>query len=173
MADASTMTSQLFELWRRQLEESTAAWARMMSQAPAPAAVDPTAFWRPLLTQGLEHWARLFAQTPITPDFSTQWKQFVDQWIDMWSRALGQAMNTEGYAQMMGRSLDQWLVTQGPAKRAAEQAIDQALEVLNVASRRQLTSVAKQVVELEERLERIEDGISAILKRLDSHKEPT
>jgi hypothetical protein len=32
--------------------------------------------------------------------------------------------------------------------------------------------VAKQIVELEERLERMEDGIDAILKRLDT-KEPT
>ena len=41
-----------------------------------------------------------------------------------------------------------------------------------MASRSQLTSVAKQIVELEERLERMEDGINAILKRLDP-KEPT
>jgi hypothetical protein len=37
---------------------------------------------------------------------------------------------------------------------------------MNLASRTQLTSVAKQIVELEERLERIEDGVQAILGRL-------
>jgi len=164
MADASTTTNPVFELWRKQFEESAAAWARMVGQAPPPP-TDPTAFWRPVLNQGLEQWARLFAQTPMTPDLAAQWKQFMDQWIEAWSKALGQAMNTEAYAQMMGKYLDQWLVA------SAEQQIDQALQMLNLASRTQLTAVAKQIVELEERLERMEDTLGAILQRLD-HKEP-
>jgi hypothetical protein len=168
MADA-TATNPLFEMWRKQFEESAAAWARMVSQAPTPPpATDPFAFWRPVLNQGLEQWARLFAHTPATPDLAAQWKQFMDQWIEAWSKALGQVMNTDAYAAMMGRYLDQWLVTAAPAKKAAEQQIDQALATLNVASRSQLTGVAKQLVELEERLERLEDMLGAILKRLDA-----
>ena len=89
-------TTQLFDMWRRQLEESTQAWTRMVSQAPPPAAPDPMAFWRPVLNQGLEQWARMFAQTPASPDLMGQWKQFLDQWIEAWSRVLGQAMGTEG-----------------------------------------------------------------------------
>ena len=167
MADAAT-TNPLFEMWRRQFEESAAAWARMVSHAPTPPpTVDPTAFWRPVLNQGLEQWARLFAQTPVTPDLAAQWKQFLDQWIEAWSKALGYTMNTEAYAGMMGKYLDQWLVAAGPVKKAAEQQIDQALATFNVASRTQLTAVAKQIVELEERLERMEDTLGAILKRLD------
>ncbi|PYO25670.1 MAG: hypothetical protein DMD85_02815 [Candidatus Rokuibacteriota bacterium] len=169
MADATTLNP-MFELWRKQFEESAAAWTRMMTHTPAPP-TDPTAFWRPVLNQSLEQWARFFAQTPLTPDLATQWKQFLDQWIEAWSKALGQAMNTEAYAQMMGKYLDQWLVVNAPMKRAAEQQIDQALQVLNLASRTQLTAVAKQIVELEERLERMEDVLGAILRRLD-HKEP-
>jgi polyhydroxyalkanoate synthesis regulator phasin len=171
MADAATTTNAMFELWRKQFEESAAAWTRMVGQAAPPPAADPTAFWRPVLNQGLEQWARLFAQTPMTPDLAAQWKQFIDQWIEAWSRALGQAMNTEAYAQMMGKYLDQWLVAGGPVKKAAEQQIDQALQTLNMASRSQLTAVAKQIVELEERLERMEDTLGAILQRLDK-KEP-
>ena len=171
MPDSSTAANQLLEMWRKQFEESAAAWVRMVGHTPPPPAADPTAFWRPVLNQGLEQWARLFAQTPMTPDLATQWKQFMDQWIEAWSKALGQVMNTEAYAQLSGRFLDQWLVAQAPVKKAAEQAIDQALATLNMASRSQLTALAKQVVELEERLERIEDGIAAILKRLDA-KEP-
>ena len=171
MADASTTTNPMFDLWRRQFEESAAAWTRMFGQAPPPPPTDPTAFWRPVLNQGLEQWARLFAQTPMTPDLAAQWKQFMDQWIEAWSKALGQAMNTDAYAQMMGKYLDQWLVAHAPMKRAAEQQIDQALQMFNLASRTQLTAVAKQIVELEERLERMEDALGAILRRLD-HKEP-
>ena len=67
-------------------------------------------------------------------------------------------MSTEAFAQQMGRSLERWLAAQAPMKKAAEQAIEQTLQALNLASRSQLTAVAKQIVELEERLERVEDG---------------
>jgi hypothetical protein len=124
------------------------------------------AFWRPVLNQGLEQWARLFAQSPASPDLMGQWKQFLDQWIEAWSRVLGQTMGTESFAQLMGRSLEGWLAAQAPVKKAGEQALEQTLQSLNVASRSQLTAVAKQLVELEERLERVEDGIATLLKRL-------
>ena len=170
MADATT-TNPLIEMWRKQFEESAAVWARMVGQAaPTPPPSDPIAFWRPVLNQGLEHWARLFAHTPVTPDLAAQWKQFIDQWIEAWSKALGHVMNTEAYAGMMGKSLDQWLVASAPMKKAAEQQIEQALATLNFASRTQLPSVAKQIVELEERLERMEDTLAAILKRLDDQE---
>ena len=42
-----------------------------------------------------------------------------------------------------------------------------ALQTLNLASRSQLTGVAKQIVDLEERLERVEDAVLAVLKKLD------
>jgi hypothetical protein len=160
-------TTQLLDMWRRQLEESTQAWTRMVSQAPPAAAPDLMAFWRPVLNQGLEQWARMFAQTPASPDLMVQWKQFLDQWIEAWSRVLGQAMGTESFAQLMGRSLEGWLAAQAPMKKAGEQALEQTLQTLNLASRTQLTAVAKQVVELEERLERIEEGIAAVLRRLE------
>jgi hypothetical protein len=163
----SASTNQLLEAWRRQFEETAQAWAKMLAPA-APSPADPTAFWRPVLNQGLETWARLFAQTPVTPDLLTQWKQFLDQWIEAWSKALGQAMSSEAFAQMMGKYVDQWLVAQAPLKKAAEQQIDQALGALNVASRSQLTSVARQIVELDERLERLEDMLADVLKRLDA-----
>jgi hypothetical protein len=163
-----TDSTQFFDMWRRQLEESTQAWTRMVSQAPPAAPPDPTAFWKPVLNQGLEQWARMFAQTPASPDLMVQWKQFLDQWIEAWSRVLGQAMNTESFAKLMGGSLENWLAAQAPLKKAGEQAVEQTLQGMNVASRTQLTSVAKQIVELEERLERVEDGIQAILQRLES-----
>ena len=167
MAD-STGTQQFFDLWRKQVEDGAQTWARMVSQTPVPPhAMDPAAFWRPVLNSGIEQWARMFATTPATPDLIAQWKQFLDQWIDAWSRALGQVMATENFAQAMGTSLDQWLAAMAPAKKAAQQQVDMALETLNLASRTQLTNVAKQILELEDRLERLEDGVNAILRKLD------
>ena len=170
MTDASAATAQFFDMWRKQLEDSTQAWTRMVSQAAPAPTPDPMAFWRPVLNNGLEQWARLFAQTPVSPDLVSQWKQFLDQWIEAWSRVLGQAMTTDAFAQMMGKSLEGMLAAQAPLKKQGEQAIEQAVTTLNLASRSQLTAVAKQIVELEERLERVEDGVQAILKRLDKER---
>jgi polyhydroxyalkanoic acid synthase PhaR subunit len=128
------------------------------------------AFWKPMVDQWVQASARAFAQTPMTPDALAQWKQFLDQSIDAWSRALGQAMNTEAFAQMLGRYLDQWLVASAPMKKASEQAIDQVLETLNVASRSQLTAVARQIVELEERVERIEEAVNAVLRAVQRER---
>jgi hypothetical protein len=158
---------QLFDLWRKGLEEGAEAWKRLVVQSPA-APPDPASFWRPAVQQWVESWAKAFAQTPLTPDTSVQFKQFLDQSIDAWSRALGQAMQTEGFAKTLGAYLDQWLTASAPVKRAADQNTEQALTTLGVASRTQLTSVAKQIVELEERVERIEDSVNLVLRKLDA-----
>ena len=167
MADASG-PNQLFELWRKQFEEGAQTWARLVGpQTPAaPAAPDPSAFWRPVLDQGVQTWAKLFAQTPATPELLAQWKQFLDQWIEAWSKVLGQTMGTEQFAKLMGQSLDQFLVAHGPVKKAADQHVEQALQALSLPSRSQVTAVAKQIVDLEERLERLEDAVNAVLRRL-------
>ncbi|MGH7390282.1 MAG: hypothetical protein ACREM3_12615 [Candidatus Rokuibacteriota bacterium] len=166
MADA---TQQLFEMWRRQVEEGAQAWSRVMSgaQPPPPAAVDPTAFWKPLVDQWVQAWAAAFARTPMTPDVMPQWKQFVDQSIEVWSRALGQAMNSEAFAQMLGRYLDHWLAVSAPVRKANDETVEAALQTLNLASRTQLTAVARQIVELDERVERVEEALTAIMRRLD------
>jgi hypothetical protein len=165
-------SQQLFEVWKRQLEEGAKSWAQLMNQAP-PAPPEPAAFWwKPMFEQGLAQWARIFAQTPVTPDLMGQWKQFLDQSIEAWSKALSQAMGTDGFAQMMGKTLDQWLVAQAPVKRVADQSVEAALQALNLPSRSQVAGVAKQIAELEERLERLEDTIKAAARRGDAPPRP-
>ena len=158
---------QLFEMWRKQLEEGAAAWGKLLSPPSAPPPTDPMAFWRPMVEQWVQASARAFAQTPMTPDVMSQWKQFLDQSIEAWSRALGQAMGTEAFAKNLGQYLDQWLAAYGPMKKASAQAGEQMLQNLGLPSRAQVTGVAKQIVELEERLERMEDRLSDVLRRLE------
>ena len=165
MNDVSAAIQQLFETWKKQLDEGAQAWARALGQNPAPPP-DPLSFWKPAMEHGLQTWARIFASTPVTPDLMSQWKQFLDQSIDAWSRALGQVMNTDAYAQAMGRSLDQWLTSYAPAKKASDQSIEATLQAFNLPTRAQVTSLAKQIMDLEERLDRLEDGIATVLRRL-------
>ncbi len=58
-------------------------------------------------------------------------------------------------------------MTTAPVKKAADQQIEAALQTLNMASRTQLTAVARQIVELEERVERVEDAVGAVSRKLD------
>ena len=166
MTDVGAASQQLFDLWKKQLDEGTQSWARMLGQNPTPTP-DPLSFWKPAMEHGLQTWARIFASTPVTPDLMTQWKQFLDQSIEAWSKALSQVMQSDAYAQAMGRSLDQWLTSYAPAKKAADQSIDSALQAFNLPTRAQVTSLAKQLMDLEERLDRLEDGIGQVLRRLE------
>ncbi len=170
--ETTNPAQQLLDLWKRQIEEGTQAWTKLMAAAPAPGAIDPAAFWRPLMDQGMASWARLMSQGPASPDLMDQWKRFVDQWIEAWSKALAQAMGTEVFAQALGRYLDQWLVSQGPVKKAAEQSTEAVLQSLGLPSRTQVTNIARQLVELEERLERLEDRIAAVLRRREGTESP-
>ena len=169
MTDPAAATQQLFDLWKKQLDEGTQAWSRLLGQSPPPPP-DPLSFWKPAMEHGLQTWARIFATTPVTPDLMTQWKQFLDQSIEAWSRALGQVMSTEQFAQGMGRTLEQWMQSYAPVKKATDQSVDTALQALNLPTRVQVTGIAKQIMDLEERLDRLEDGIAAVLRRLDEGK---
>jgi hypothetical protein len=165
MTDAAPQ--QLFELWKRQFEDGMQAWSRLVGSATPAAPLDAAAVWRPIIEQTSQAWAHAFAQAPVSPDLIGQWKQFLDQSIDAWSRVLGQAMATETFAQQLGRTLDQWLLAAAPVKKATEQSIDTVLQSFNLASRSQLTGIARQIVELDERIEHLEDRLTTVLRKLD------
>src|SRR5437870_13533119 len=95
MAD-QTGAQQLFDLWKKQVEEGTRAWLKMAGQGQSP---DPQAFWRPFMDQGMQAWPKVMTQGQPAPDLMAQWKQFLDQWIAAGSKALEQATGTERPAQ--------------------------------------------------------------------------
>jgi len=151
MAENSS-TQALFDLWKKQVEEGTQAWARMIGQAQA---VDIAA------------WSKLLAQGPAAPDLLAQWKQFLDQWIAAWGKVLEQAMGTEAFAQALGKYLEQWLALQAPVKKAAGEATEATLSALGIPSRSQVMGIARQLVELEDRIERVEERLAALMTRMD------
>jgi len=161
MAETSG-TQALFDLWKKQIEEGTEAWKRLMDQAG-----DPTLFWRPFMDQGIQAWSKLLSQGPVTPDLLSQWKQFQDQWIAAWSKVLEQAMGTEAFARALGKYLEQWLALQAPLKKAAGESTEAMLLALGMPSRSQVVGIARQLVDLEERLEGLEDRLGALLARMD------
>jgi hypothetical protein len=99
-------------------------------------------------------------------DLMMQWKQFLDQWIAAWSKVLEQAMGTETFAQAMGKQMESFLNTVGPVKKAAEQQIEAGLAGLGMPSRSQVVGLAAQLVQLEDKVEGIEDRLDAVMRQL-------
>jgi len=165
MADAGGQ--QLFDMWKKQVEEGSQAWLRMLS-TPQAAPMDPQAFWRPFMDQGMAAWSKVMTQGQAPPDLMAQWKQFLDQWIAAWSKVLEQAMGTEAFAKTLGKQMEGFLNTAGPAKKAVEQQMETSLAGLGLASRSQLIAVAQQIIQLEEKIEGVEDKLDAVLRRLDA-----
>jgi hypothetical protein len=179
---ADNTSQQLLDMWKRQVEEGTQAWLRMMGQAQVPTAMpnmapnmamDPQAFWRPFMDQGMAAWSKVMTQgTAPSPDLMAQWKQFLDQWIAAWSRVLEQAMGTDNFAQLMGKQLEGFLNVSAPIKKAAEQQIDASLAGLGIPSRGQVTALARHVAQVEEKIDALEDKLDRVLRRLDAGGAP-
>jgi hypothetical protein len=167
---AENTSQQLLDMWKRQVEEGTQAWLRMIGQGPAAAtpAMDPQAFWRPFMDQGMAAWSKVMTQgSAPSPDLMAQWKQFLDQWIAAWSRVLEQAMGTDTFAKMMGKQLEGFLNVSGPVKKAAEQQIDASLAGLGMPSRAQVVALARHLAQVEEKIDGLEDKLDRALRRLD------
>lgn len=162
---ADNPSQQLFDLWKKQLEDGGQAWLKMVGQGQQP--VDPQAFWRPFMDQGMAAWSKVMTQGTPSPDLMAQWKQFLDQWIAAWSKVIEQAMSTETFAQAMGKQLESFLTTSGPIKKASEQQVEAGLSALGLPSRSQVVGLARQLVQLEEKVEGLDDRLDAILKRLN------
>jgi hypothetical protein len=175
---ADNPSQQLLDMWKRQVEEGTQAWLRMMGQAQAAAptpmtAMDPQAFWRPFMDQGMAAWSKVMTQGAApSPDLMAQWKQFLDQWIAAWSRVLEQAMSTDTFAQLMGKQLEGFLNVSAPIKKAAEQQVDASLAGLGIPSRGQVTALARHVAQVEEKIDALEDKLDRILRRLNDAGAP-
>jgi hypothetical protein len=175
---ADTPSQQLLDMWKRQVEEGTQAWLRMMGQAQAPTAppnmaMDPQAFWRPFMDQGMAAWSKVMTQgTAPSPDLMAQWKQFLDQWIAAWSRVLEQAMGTDNFAKLMGKQLESFLNVSAPVKKAAEQQIDASLAGLGIPSRGQVIALARHVAQVEEKIDALDDKLDRVLRRLNDPGAP-
>jgi polyhydroxyalkanoate synthesis regulator phasin len=166
---ADNPSQQLVDMWKRQVEEGTQAWLRMMGQAPGAApTMDPQSFWRPFMDQGMAAWSKVMTQGAApSPDMMTQWKQFLDQWIAAWSRVLEQAMGTDTFAKAMGKQLEGFLNVSAPVKKAAEQQIEVSLSGLGMPSRTQVTALARHLAQVEEKINTLEDKLDRILHRLE------
>lgn len=164
---AETVTAQaVFDAWKKQMEDSTQAWARAV--AGGGHAADPLQMWRPFMEQAAQGWAAMGQQGVPSSDIAAQWKALLDQWLNAWDQVLTKAIGTEQFAQALSAHLDQWLSAQAPLRKATKDSRDAALEALGVASRDQVIGVARQIMDLDDRLEDVERALKAVLTKLEA-----
>lgn len=158
----------LLNFWKTQMEEATKTWARAVGQAQT---VDAAEFWRPVMDPAINAWAEVLARGPASPDLMGQWKQFLDQWIDAWGKALEAAMQTDAFAQALGRYLDQWVAFQAPARQTASEMSEMTAAALGVASRNDIAAMRRQLTDLEDRLDEMQEQMRTLLRRSDAAAE--
>jgi hypothetical protein len=166
MPDSSS-TQQLFDSWKKQFDEGASAWTRFMKASAQPGTApppDPMNWWRPMMEQFADTWMKA-VQGGVAPDALAQWKAYLDQWIATWDKMLTQTMQTDAFAETLGRQLDRWLAVQSPMRKAVSDSTEAALKALDLPSRQQVIGIARQLTELDDRLEDIENRLAA----LDAH----
>jgi hypothetical protein len=174
----SPSSEQLFELWRQQIQSATDVWAKSVEQMAKqgkvpPGPPDPSTFFRPFIDQNIGGWAGWMNAGPASPDLLKQWKKFLDDWIEAWTKALEQVMGTEEFAQAMGKTLDQFLAIQRRAREGMERSNKATLDTLGLPSKAQVVGVARQLMDLEDRIETIDDKLDAIASRQASPQGPS
>lgn len=169
MADPTSDGGDLFATWRKQVEAGADAWMKavrqMADQGQAPPPPDPAQFWRQFSNLGPMGSVPFPGAGPVDPQVLAQWKKFLDDWIAVWSRALEQAMQTEAFAAALGKTLDQFLTVQGKARQAAERSGKAAIDAIGLPSRDQVVALSRQMMDLEDRFEALEDKLDALASR--------
>lgn len=123
------------------------------------------------MDQGFAAWSQVLAKGSPSPDLLAQWKQFLDQWIAAWARVLEEAMGTEVFAQALSSYMQQWLALQAPARKVAEESMQATLQTLGIPSRGQVAEMARQLTDLQDRIEEFEDRLGAMMARVEElHK---
>jgi hypothetical protein len=132
--------------------------------------------WR----ESWEEWARAWAgyaqpvpageKPPPTP--SDAWKRSMDRWLGAWSAFLEETMNTPEFAALSGQTLNRVLDVQKPLRDQTEETMQRWLEAVNMPSRadtirlaRQLNDVNARLDELGDRLDDIEDALAEVAEK--------
>ena len=99
------------------------------------------------------------------------WKQMYDKMEEQWSQTIDESMHKEDFSKWMGQCLNGYLQYQDMARKSTEKYLEQT----NMPSRQDLANVASMVINIEEKVDcleqTIEEDILDNLKQLDVLKE--
>ncbi|MGE0541471.1 MAG: poly(R)-hydroxyalkanoic acid synthase subunit PhaE [Dehalococcoidia bacterium] len=127
--------------------------------------------WR----DSFEEWARAWAgytqpaaegeKPPPTP--SEAWKRSMDRWLGAWATFLEESMNSPNFAATSGQTLNRMLDVQKPIRDQTEETMQRWLEAINVPSRSDFVRLARQLNDVNARLDAIADQIEGIQDALN------
>lgn len=104
-----------------------------------------------------------------TLDPFKMWKNIYDQTESSWSDIIQQSMRKESFSEGMGETLNQFLQFQELTKKMSESYLEQ----MNVPSRDELANVASLVINLEDKIDNLEDSFEKDIEKLDRAEEIT
>lgn len=100
------------------------------------------------------------AKQNAAPDVFGLWKEFVSRGQESLEGSMRQVMATDEFA----KSLEQWVEVVAVQKQMADRSLEQYLQNTPVPSRSDITRLARQVVQLDARLERLETYLEETLE---------
>ncbi|BAQ10722.1 polyhydroxyalkanoic acid synthase, phar subunit [Bacillus sp. OxB-1] len=95
------------------------------------------------------------------------WKTIYEQTEANWNDAIQQSMKKETFSEGMGETLNYYLQFQELAKKMTESYLKQA----NMPTRGELADVASLIINLEEKVDSLDDRFDEELSKLDAAKE--
>ena len=139
------------EAWKGFFETASRMWSQT-PQGSVDAAADPYGLF--------QSWQQFFDTKTqggknMAADPFTLFKQWYDATAESWSKAVGEAIATEQFASALGNFLDSFVSFTIMFRRANEQYYSN----LQLPTRSDIARVARLVVNLEEKVDRIEDAL--------------
>lgn len=124
------------QAWQQSMEEWTRAWTGLVQ--PAQEGEKP----------------------PPTP--TEVWKRSSDRWLTAWSSFLEETMSRPDFAASAGQTLNRMLDVQKPMRDQSEATMQRWLEAMNMPSRSDLLRLARQLNEVNARLDELGDRVEEI-----------
>jgi hypothetical protein len=94
------------------------------------------------------------------------WKQSRDANLEMWAKYMTDLVNSDEYAQMTGTALAQSLALSQPFRQVLERTMTNTLQMLNMPSRMEVTTLAERAVNIEMRLDDLDAKLNTNQKVL-------
>jgi len=85
------------------------------------------------------------------------WKTSREATLEAWSKLMIDAVNSDEYAQVTGKLLDQYLSMTQPVQDMVQKTMTYSLAYLNMPTRDEVISLAERLVNIERRLDDLDD----------------
>ena len=134
------------------------------------AAPEPGALWARSLQTWFEGWGAFFGIAPggdgPPPDPFRLWRRSLDQWIEGWALFFEDTLSRPEAAAASGRFLDMWLNFERPMREQTATTMQYWLEFLNMPTRREQIRTAKQLNDVNARLDELQEQMEELTDQL-------